>query len=676
MEYLQNIITSIRTYIRQHTNYICGILLGIIGFLAIPTPLSKVVPGLDNSWATALNLIPDSLYQFGTDVTFTYGPLGYLIVPKPFTSTYLPALAFWWITFAILIFTLGYIIYKITPYDERVGRTALLTLLLVPFGFMSGEKYFTLTALVLFIAYWYSSEKNRYKNIFIFLACIYMIIMFFAKLNAGIEIMAGLGILLIATLVLKKKSETKLFLGSLAASVALFLIILTLYTGSVTGTLTYLFDCIEIVSGYNIGMSWIHSGSALATMFGILTLVGAVLLFIAIAIFTLGYYHADKKAFWIMLVVLMYLFLEFKHGFIRADIGHTLSYFKSVIILAGLLFLVLPQKNTLLLAANKYFIDFTSKTTKIIAVLMICLLCIGSLGLACSAYPSIPEKFETYALEHQLLLPNKLTAISQQIDTITHPIEDSQEDVLPDEMRKMIGNSTITVMPWEINYMIYNDLIEQYIPTPTLQAYQAYTPYLEKKYEVFFSSNTSPDFIIVNFEAIDGGNVLLETPGAWRVIAEQYDVASHSGDVLLLKKKSSPHVHTSDVNIYTETFSNTDRIMLPHSDQDGILYIDMELTPFGKMVKTLFRIPPVYLNFTFDDGTTATYRVIPELLSTGMPTSLPADLTELKTFISTGTLDRKIVQIQFVHEDTGILAYYGNGLVYYGDVHLTYSPYT
>ncbi len=114
-------------------------------------------------------------------------------------------------------------------------------------------------------------------------------------------------------------------------------------------------------------------------------------------------------------------------------------------------------------------------------------------------------------------------------------------------------------------------------------------------------------------------------------------------------------------------------LICPKQRKKGYVYIDMELTPFGKIAKTLFRIPPVYLCFVFDDGSNVTYRVIPELLSTGIPTYLPGDINELDTFITTGKLDRKIVRIQFVQKNTDIFEYYGNGLVYYGDVHLTYS---
>src|SRR4030081_922779 len=47
-------------------------------------PKGAVRPGLDESWAWALNTVPQTSYIFGKDVVFTYGPLGFLMSPRPF----------------------------------------------------------------------------------------------------------------------------------------------------------------------------------------------------------------------------------------------------------------------------------------------------------------------------------------------------------------------------------------------------------------------------------------------------------------------------------------------------------------------------------------------------------------------------------------------------------------
>lgn len=52
-------------------------------------------------------------------------------------------------------------------------------------------------------------------------------------------------------------------------------------------------------------------------------------------------------------------------------------------------------------------------------------------------------------------------------------------DKLPDNFVSEIGDSSVTIYPWEISYCISNEL--NYIPMYGVQAYSTYTPYLDKE---------------------------------------------------------------------------------------------------------------------------------------------------------------------------------------------------
>src|SRR5688572_17813742 len=54
---------------------ILGVWLGLIRFPVLPTP------GLDSSWQMVIAHATAHSMQFGTEIVFTYGPLGYLMVP-------------------------------------------------------------------------------------------------------------------------------------------------------------------------------------------------------------------------------------------------------------------------------------------------------------------------------------------------------------------------------------------------------------------------------------------------------------------------------------------------------------------------------------------------------------------------------------------------------------------
>ena len=368
--------------------------------------------------------------------------------------------------------------------------------------------------------------------------------------------------------------------------------------------------------------------------------------------------------------------MEFKHGFVRAD-GHMMITFKNIALILGLAFLTLPVATYVVSIKNRMILN-SQKITKLLVIGLVSFLLIGGVGVSCCTTNSTPDNAVKYTVD-SVLFPDKYTSLSYQIAVLKNPISNSNADILPQEILDIIGESSVTVMPWEINYMIYNDLETQYIPLPTLQTYQAYTPYLDGLYMEFFSSEDAPEYILVNFAAIDGGNLILETPGAWRVIYSRYEPSIQVGNILLLKKSETIITDVTDeVVVYDATFHSTDEIYLPIDEvNDGTIYLDIELTPFGKLVKTVYRIPPIYMIFTFDDGSEIKYLVVPELLSSGISTYLPTSLNELMFLVSNGNLDKNIVSLQFVKTDyNGLLEYYNyysNGIVYYGDVHLTYT---
>ena len=673
---IQAMIRHIQNKILECTNPISIILLGICAYLAIPTPLSQVAPGLDNSWISAFSFLTEMGLQFGDEVIFTYGPLGFLAHLQPFVSLYIPGLVFWWLTFGIFIFTLGYIIFKILPYDKRLVRTAIFTFILFAVGMQGAEKYFTITALTLLIAYWYSKDSaQKWRYIFFSIACAYAVIMFFVKLNAGLSIAGAVGIFMLASVV-TKKHEWKYLICIVGVAALLGLLALIIYFGSISSVFTYLYGCLEIVSGYNIGMSYTYAGSLIRILGGFTALISSLIVLLIIALLAIGYFKSDSKAFWMLIVVLFYSFMEFKHGFVRAD-GHMMITFKNIALILGLAFLTLPVATYVVSIKNRMILN-SQKITKLLVIGLVSFLLIGGVGVSCCTTNSTPDNAVKYTVD-SVLFPDKYTSLSYQIAVLKNPISNSNADILPQEILDIIGESSVTVMPWEINYMIYNDLETQYIPLPTLQTYQAYTPYLDGLYMEFFSSEDAPEYILVNFAAIDGGNLILETPGAWRVIYSRYEPSIQVGNILLLKKSETIITDVTDeVVVYDATFHSTDEIYLPIDEvNDGTIYLDIELTPFGKLVKTVYRIPPIYMIFTFDDGSEIKYRVVPELLSSGISTYLPTSLNELMFLVSNGNLDKNIVSLQFVKTDyNGLLEYYNyysNGIVYYGDVHLTYT---
>src|SRR6266850_7728285 len=80
-----------------------------ITYLSIVLFPGNYVPldvGLDPSWRYAVNYLPHSAHVFGRDVAFTYGPLGYFLVPLNIGSNLVQASLFHALMHGLLILIL------------------------------------------------------------------------------------------------------------------------------------------------------------------------------------------------------------------------------------------------------------------------------------------------------------------------------------------------------------------------------------------------------------------------------------------------------------------------------------------------------------------------------------------------------------------------------------------
>src|SRR5215831_2182245 len=61
----------------------CGIAIAYVCLVTFSIAFGPFRPGLDESWAWAVNSVTSTNYIFGRDLVFTYGPLGFLLNPRP-----------------------------------------------------------------------------------------------------------------------------------------------------------------------------------------------------------------------------------------------------------------------------------------------------------------------------------------------------------------------------------------------------------------------------------------------------------------------------------------------------------------------------------------------------------------------------------------------------------------
>ena len=89
----------------------CVLILVAFVMATFPPWFSVMGTGLDQSWVVALNEITHRYMTFGKDIVFTYGPLGFVLVPLEHGSNLVHAVVFrlglhvlWWISVGVLLF--------------------------------------------------------------------------------------------------------------------------------------------------------------------------------------------------------------------------------------------------------------------------------------------------------------------------------------------------------------------------------------------------------------------------------------------------------------------------------------------------------------------------------------------------------------------------------------------
>ncbi len=107
-----------------------------------------------------------------------------------------------------------------------------------------------------------------------------------------------------------------------------------------------------------------------------------------------------------------------------------------------------------------------------------------------------------------------------------------------DDLRSAAGG--VDVLPWRLTILVANRLEESWIPSPSLQLYQASTPALEELAARHFASGAAPRWLIVHAGALDGRNLLWEAPRVWREVAARYRVHERFGQFLVLERRASP----------------------------------------------------------------------------------------------------------------------------------------
>jgi hypothetical protein len=597
--------------------------------LTFPGDFSSMKPGLDSSWVYAFNILPHTDFIFGRDVVDNYGPLGFLLEPLNVGSNLVVATDFRLFIHAIFVACIFYFALR----ESRV-----LPIILFTFGYM--------IAMVAVIELPYSYQLIILESLLVLLAFRSRQLWWLATPTAGVLAASlllmkfGIGLIALSIyagaalcwLLAKQHGALKIAVTVFGSYLVAFAVFAALCLHSIPNVVAWVTRSMDLSDGFQSAQSIYGSHIFLLLAFA----SAIVYAFIVLCFFR---WKSDLRG--ALVVFVPAIFLAFKHGFVRAD-GHARNFFPFILALVSVLVLFV-----------------TSRKERLALITGFCLVLTFSMPVGVHY-----DQKDQHSSRLDTLLGKK--GISNFIDTVdfrrTQRTLDLQSAAnfrtsqLPETWIDDIRGHhwTVDVIPWELTYIFANHL--NWDPEPTLQSFMAFTPGLDQWSAQHFDSNKGPDVLIVEFSAIDGRNLLLDSPTMTRSILRNYELYRENvGDNLFLLMRRPEPLAEDSVALAKQEIHNGVWTDVPISDHAVLAHLELSISFFGRVAKALYRIPGVAVDLIYKSGRQHSYRITPGDAKDGLLLNyLPTTPAEFVDFLHSRPFD-KVVKLRLS----------GNGLKYY-----------
>lgn len=522
---------------------------------------------LDPSWETVVEYAVSHHFQFGRDIVFNYGPLGFLFLDTS-QGHLLVARA----VFALLLSAL--VAVSAIGLARRMlgwGRYAFLGWFVVfPLSYNLD--------LLAFIVLMYGAvsllgddRKQRWQTpIFLLLFVSFALIKFtfFAAAVGSLGMIMGIRVL---------QGRTREGVLLPAAACAGFVVGWRALGQAITNLPQWIRGCAEISSGYNSAMS-------IAPQVKVLTAaVAALILFFVTLALILGKVPLNLHRAGILVTMTFYVFLAWKQGFVRADAGHVFIFTGFLPLAFGLYCLrdvigpLVPRPQM--------------KLTALYAGTMVLCLAAGHF----QQQNSVTQQFSRW--------PRRMNSNLKMIDAIVLGRAGSlyaarrdpainREPVLA-RAKAEIGNEPVDVMGNLQWAALANEL--NYRPRPIIQGDTAYTPYLQDLDEAHFRSPGRPPFVLLCQQAIDGLFPTLDDSAALNYVLNNYAPIARDGDFLVLRQTMGEDL--SFRLVHEQTLQYGEKLDLSQWAREPLfMSISAQPSLLGRVMAFVFQpLPPIIL---------------------------------------------------------------------------------
>jgi hypothetical protein len=596
------------------------LLWGLLFLLAFTLP-SKPLLELDSSWRQALAYFLHRGYPFGDSIVFTYGPLGFLM-GNTYTGMYWGGYILWQSFFS---FVAASMVIHVGRNLKGVSRFSYFA-----FFILWGMGYAdALHMIIIAFSGWImiqrlASDRSVWAIPFGLFLAILAVIKFTNLLFTGFVVLVVLGYALSAQ---KRRNGLQLLLSFSLGFLAIWLAC----GQSPFQWLDYALNSLEISSGYQAAMGLPTPDGQLAIALWIFASLGAYV------IWHLATQPERLRSIACLLILAAFLFLNWKHGFVRAD-GHMLGFFYCALIPA--------------VCFPALFGERVSKPwVPRIITLVIAGLCLTGMRNTFTTTIDYAPNIANEKLQRNI---QAVLNWNQARANLEGQVDHWQREADLPKTRELIGDASVDVLGFEQAIALFNGF--NYTPRPIFQSYSVYTPHLAELNAAFITSESAPEFLLLKMQTIDERPHLADDSHLMVLFPHLYEFRLLEKDFYLFERRREPAdlaslspqlVRTADVKL-EEEFS-VEEFSATHLWVE----IDFPFNLLGRARNFLYKPALVYLIVTDYDGKEERYRIPRPIALAGF--QINPLVTDFETYLEAHGGDKprliRSIRIEVADED-------------------------
>ena len=554
----------------------------VLTMLILHIPRRVMTTNLEPSWGGVLEYAHGKNLQFGTDIVFTYGPLGYL--EQSFFSGQPAGTRMVFDLVMDLTIAIGVCLAAwraCLPW--RILLLGLFALLTATVGQATIE--LPLEAGLFCWSLLCFLEKGPHRRLFSSVLLAFAVVVSMMKCTHFV--MASISVASVAgsfVLCRNARGGCGLIVGYVAGLVGFWMFL----GQNPLHLVAYLKNSLSVVAGYQAAMG-LPSGAA-EMVDGMVAVILALLAAVirSSALYNPPEWRSRIRRFWFIAWVFCILFLCWKHGFVRNN-SDLLAGFVPVVALA-LEGMPAPSGGRATLRVAR-------------GGTLLC--CVLALLIECWRDP---DHLKGLAVGEAVRFADNARALLNPVGYFgemnkTLGVERDRAQ-LP-KLSATIGRGTVDVFGQNQAYALFNDL--NYQPRPSIQSYCAYNAMLMDLNERAFAPTVAPEYVMLSLHAIDGRFPPMEDARVLRTLLADYTLVNAEVPFLLLKHWVPPAPRPRTVlireGVVQACLEPLEGVPLPsqiinvadYSDADLWLEILMEPSLAGRVLQGIYQPPVVGL---------------------------------------------------------------------------------